>query len=79
MVRTKISVSFDKSLLARLDRQVKCRPLRSRSQAIQIAVRGYLGIHRSRRLAKELAKFDPKAEARLADLGLEEDLKSWPK
>ncbi|HTB22723.1 MAG TPA: ribbon-helix-helix domain-containing protein [bacterium] len=78
MASAKIAISLDKGLLAQLDDFVGSRTFGSRSQAVQEAIRGHLGSHGRHRLARELAKLDPKAEARLADFGLGEDLKSWP-
>ena len=64
MSTTKVAISMDENLLQRLDRLVKTRPFRSRSQAVQQAV------SEKSALARECAKLDRKSEQAMADEGL---------
>ncbi len=78
MAASKFTVSMDSELLAKLDRLVKSRKLRSRSQAVRIAVRESLQRVERTRLARECRKLDPDAERSLAEEGLSEELTGWP-
>jgi metal-responsive CopG/Arc/MetJ family transcriptional regulator len=78
MSATKIAVSMDPTVLARLDRLVKGRVFASRSQAVQVAVQEKMERLRHGRLARECAKVDPRAEQALAEEGIAEDVKEWP-
>lgn len=75
----KIAVSIDDKQLKKIDFYVKKNIFKSRSQAFQIAISQTLEQLEHKRLARECAKLDIKSEQELADLGLDEDLESWPK
>ncbi len=49
-----------------------------RSQLIQAAVAEKIGELQESRLAQECSKLDPKEEKAWAELGFDEDTKSWP-
>jgi len=78
MAARRLAVSMDSELLARLDRSVKNKAFKSRSQAVQIAVREKLQRLERGRLARECAKLDPVAEQALADEGLSRGAEEWP-
>lgn len=78
MPTTKIAVTIDPELLARLDRAVEEQRFPNRSRAVQEAVRDKLDRLDRRRLARECAKLDRKAEQQLAEEGLAEDFREWP-
>lgn len=78
MAVTKLAVSMDPRLVNRLDRLVKARAFRSRSQAVQVAVLEKLDRLERRRLARECAKLDPAVERALAEEGMAEELSRWP-
>jgi metal-responsive CopG/Arc/MetJ family transcriptional regulator len=78
MRSSKIAISVDEALLGELDRLVDASVFQSRSQAIQAALIEKLDRLKCRRLARECAKLDPKAEQSLADEGLAHDACSWP-
>ena len=79
MARSKVAISLDESTLGRLDKLVKKQVFPNRSQAIEEAVSEKLSRIERSRLAEECAKLDPKFEKALAEEGLAEDLKGWPK
>ena len=78
MPSAKIAITIDQQLLSRLDRLVKARRFPNRSRAVQEALRDKLDRLEHRRLARECAKLDPRAEQELADEGLAEDFSQWP-
>jgi metal-responsive CopG/Arc/MetJ family transcriptional regulator len=78
MSRSKVAITIDERLLARLDRLVKRAVFPNRSQAIQAAVREKLERIDRNRLARECAKLDPGLEKALAEEGLSEELGRWP-
>jgi metal-responsive CopG/Arc/MetJ family transcriptional regulator len=78
MAVAKIAISLEARLLRRLDSLVSRRVFRSRSEAIQHAVRDKLHRLERTRLAAECAKLDPKEEQRFADEGLKKDAPEWP-
>ena len=78
MAAKKFAVSMEPDLLSRLDRLVKNRAFRSRSQAVQVAVREKVERLEHSRLARECRKLDPKTEQAMADEGLSEELNQWP-
>jgi len=78
MSRSKVAITIDERLLARLDRLVKRAVFRNRSQAIQAAVREKLERIDRTRLARECSKLDPALEKALAEEGLSEELDRWP-
>ena len=78
MSRSKVAITIDGELLARVDGLVGEKRYPSRSRAIEEAVREkILRVDRGR-LARECAKLDPVFERQLADEGLQEDLAQWP-
>ncbi len=75
---SKIAISIDRDVLARLDRLVEAGRFPSRSRAIQLAVETQIERVERRRLARECAKVDPGAEQALAEEGASYDLEGWP-
>jgi Arc/MetJ-type ribon-helix-helix transcriptional regulator len=78
MARSKVAITIDEKLLARLDRLVKRAVFVNRSQAIQIAVQEKLERIDGTRLARECGKLDTEFEKALAEEGLSEELGQWP-
>ena len=72
----KIAVTLDQRTVADLDRWVKEGKYPNRSRALQSAVNLLCEREKRTRLARELAKIDPKEETRLAEQGLGDD--AWP-
>jgi metal-responsive CopG/Arc/MetJ family transcriptional regulator len=79
MSTAKIAISLDTVLLEKLDDCVKYEVFKNRSQAIQTAIRYIINKMEHQRLAHECAKLDPAFERKLAEEGLYEDYKEWPK
>ncbi len=79
MTSAKIAISINSQYLKRLEYFVRCKTFKNRSQAIEHAVIHELERLEHGRLAIECAKLDPSIEMNLADEGLSEDLKTWPK
>ncbi len=75
----KIAISMDQELLNQLDELVEHKKFKSRSHAIQSAVEDKIAYLKHYRLAHECEKLDKEFERKLADEGLEEDEKEWPK
>ena len=75
----KIAISMDQDLLDQLDELVDHQKFKSRSHLIQSAVEDKIAYLKHYRLARECEKLDPKYERELADEGLQEDEKTWPK
>jgi len=78
MPKAKIAIAMDEKALQEVDRLVGAGEFRSRSQAIESAVRAELDRRGRTRLAAECAKLDPAAERELAEQGLSEELEQWP-
>jgi Arc/MetJ-type ribon-helix-helix transcriptional regulator len=78
-VMVKVAISMDAAVLRRLDRLVKTRPFRSRSQAVQEAVSEKINRLDKSALAKECAKLDRKSEQAMADEELATEIGEWPK
>ncbi|MBM3469966.1 MAG: ribbon-helix-helix protein, CopG family [Armatimonadetes bacterium] len=78
MARSKVAISLDETVLARLDRLVRERVFPNRSRAIQEAVSEKLQRLERNRLARECAKLDPGFEKALAEEGLSRELTEWP-
>ena len=74
----KVAISIDKNLLRDLDRLVRSRTFRSRSEAVQQSVQEKLQRLKKSRLARECAKLSRRDEQAWADLGLADDVKEWP-
>ena len=70
MSATKVAISMDETLLQLLDRLVKNRSFRSRSQMVQEAVSEKISRMDKGALARECAKLDRKSEQAMADEGL---------
>src|SRR5947207_7901538 len=67
---TKRTIRLDQALLARLDQLVRTRRMRTRSRALQEALRDMLNRLDGKRLDRECAKLDPQFEQALAEEGL---------
>jgi metal-responsive CopG/Arc/MetJ family transcriptional regulator len=78
MPKTKIAITLDPEVLARLDSVVAEAGFPSRSQAVEAAIEEKLERLERTRLARECAKLDPTFEKTLAEEGLTEDLSEWP-
>lgn len=78
MNTAKVAISIDYNLLKKLDYFVNDHTFKSRSQAIQEAVRDKLTRLDHTRLAQECAKLDPEYERKMAEEGFDEDMKEWP-
>jgi Arc/MetJ-type ribon-helix-helix transcriptional regulator len=72
----KIAVTLDQRTVADLDRWVREGRYPNRSRALQSAVNLLSEREKRTRLARELAKIDPKEEMRLAEQGLGDH--AWP-
>ncbi len=79
MTQTKVAISIEEGVLAKVDALVKRKIYANRSKAIQDAVQEKLARLERCRLVEECAKLDPVAEKAVADEGLTEDLAEWPK
>ena len=78
MGRSKIAITLDDGVLARIDQHVVERRFPNRSRAIEEAVVEKLARIDRSRLARESAKLDRSFERRLAEEGLSEDVGEWP-
>ncbi len=78
MPKTKIAITLDPEVLARLDSVVEEAGFPSRIQAVRAAIEEKLERLERTRLARECAKLDPTFEKTLAEEGLTEDLAKWP-
>ena len=78
MPKSKVAITLDYELVARLDELVVRERFANRSQAIEEAVRDKLERLDRSRLARECAKLDADTEQHLADEGLELDVAGWP-
>jgi Arc/MetJ-type ribon-helix-helix transcriptional regulator len=72
----KIAVSLDQRTVSELDRWVREGRYPNRSRALQRALDLLREREKRSRLARELAKLDPKEERRMAEEGLGD--RSWP-
>jgi metal-responsive CopG/Arc/MetJ family transcriptional regulator len=79
MPKSKIAVTIDSGLLARLDRLVSRNRFPNRSRAIEQALADALDRIDRTRLAEECAKLDPREERSLAEEGLDTDIETWPR
>jgi metal-responsive CopG/Arc/MetJ family transcriptional regulator len=79
MSQTKVAISIEEGVLARVDALVRRKIYRNRSRAIQEAVQEKLERLERGRLAEECAKLDPAFEKAMADEGLSEEMAAWPK
>ncbi len=78
MSQTKVAITIDEQMLARVDALVRRKVFSNRSRAIQEAVQEKLERLERNRLAAECAKLDPSFERAMADEGLSEELAAWP-
>lgn len=78
MNASKVAISIDSHLLQHVDRLVKTRVFRTRSQAIQLAVKEKLARLEKSRLARECMKLSVAEEKAEAELGLAADVREWP-
>jgi metal-responsive CopG/Arc/MetJ family transcriptional regulator len=78
MSRSKIAITLDDGLLAKVDELVATLRFPNRSRAIEEAVAEKLAKIERSRLARESAKLDRAFERRLAEEGLSEDAGDWP-
>jgi len=78
VAKSKVAVTLEAETLNKLDRLVRKKRFRSRSQAIQEAVEEKLDRVEQSSLARECAKLDPQFEKSLAEEGMSEDAGSWP-
>jgi metal-responsive CopG/Arc/MetJ family transcriptional regulator len=78
MATTKVAVTIDSDLLAKVDQLVAQRVFPNRSKAIQAALQDKLTRMRRTRLARESAKLDPRSEQALAEEGMDQELAAWP-
>ncbi|MDO9334367.1 MAG: ribbon-helix-helix domain-containing protein [Dehalococcoidales bacterium] len=79
MGKEKIAITLDKEFIGELDRLVSEQVFQNRSQAIQEAVSEKLARMKRSRLSTECAKLEPKFEKAMAEEGLSEDVRQWPK
>ena len=77
MSQTKVAITIEEGLLARIDALVRRKIFSNRSRAIQEAVQEKLDRLERSRLAEECAKLDPEFERAMADEGLSEELAAW--
>ena len=78
MSSSKVAITLESELLAKVDALVKRRMFPSRSRAIQVAVKEKLERLDRNLLAQECAKLNPEYEKKLAEEGLRGDLSEWP-
>ena len=78
MPKSKVAVTLDERLLAKVDRLVARRDFPNRSQAIEAALAEKLERLAKTSLAREAAKLLPAEERALAEEGLGADVASWP-
>lgn len=79
MSQTKVAITIEEGMLAKLDALVRQQVFSNRSRAIQEAVREKIERLEHGRLAAECAKLDPAFEKSMADEGLSEELAAWAK
>jgi len=78
VAKTKVAVTLDAKLLARVDALVREARFPNRSQAVEAALAEKLDRLGRVRLARECARLDPAQERALAEEGMEAELKRWP-
>lgn len=75
MAARKVAITLDENLLGEVDLLVRQQEFPSRSRAIESLVGQKLRERRRSRLAGECSKLDPTEEKRLADEGLDLELR----
>ena len=78
MPKTKVALTLETSLLEQVDDLVERKRFRNRSQAVETALADKLHRLARTRLAREVAKLNPREEKQLADEGMTDALESWP-
>jgi Arc/MetJ-type ribon-helix-helix transcriptional regulator len=78
MSKSKIAVSIETSLVARIDQLVGSGRFTNRSQAVQVAIEEKLARLDHARLACECAKLDRAFEGAMAEESATGDLAEWP-
>ena len=79
MSQTKVAITIEEGVLAKVDALVRRKVFSNRSRAIQEAVLEKLERLERNRLAEECAKLDPAFERAMADEGSSVELDAWPK
>jgi metal-responsive CopG/Arc/MetJ family transcriptional regulator len=78
MSQTKVAITIEAGVLAKVDELVRLQVFSNRSKAIQQAMQEKLERMERCRLAAECAKLDPVVERAMADEGLSGELAAWP-
>jgi Arc/MetJ-type ribon-helix-helix transcriptional regulator len=78
MSTTKVAITIDQAMLAKLDQLVADKVFQNRSKAIQEALSDKFSKLERSRLAAECAKLDPRYEMSLAEEGMAQELDQWP-
>jgi metal-responsive CopG/Arc/MetJ family transcriptional regulator len=79
MAKSKIAVTIDEGIVRKIDRLVRQKTFSNRSQAVEEALADKLERLDRSRLARESAKLDPKQERAMAEEGILEDERLWPR
>jgi metal-responsive CopG/Arc/MetJ family transcriptional regulator len=79
MHKAKIAITIDEKVVVRIDRLVKQKTFKNRSQAIEEALQEKLSRLDKTRLAREAAKLDQDFEKALSEEGIDKDVSEWPK
>jgi Arc/MetJ-type ribon-helix-helix transcriptional regulator len=78
MAKAKVAVTIDSRILGDLDALIAAERFPNRSQAIEAALADKINRLKHTRLAREVAKLDPRQEQAEADEGLAMDAATWP-
>lgn len=78
MPTTKVAITIDTDLLAEIDDLVGQQVFPNRSQAFQSALADKLERIKRQRLARECAKLNPDEEKQFAEMGMDQELSTWP-
>lgn len=78
MSKSKVAITIDDRVLARLDELVASERFPNRSRAIEIAIREKISRLDRSRLARESARLDPTSERELAEEGIAGAIGEWP-
>lgn len=79
MPATKIAITMDADIVKQIDRLVREGKYRSRSGAIQDALKDRLRNWRTKRLLEEASKLDPAEERELAEESIHAEGEAWEK
>jgi len=77
MPATKIAVTVDEGIVKQIDRLVREGKYRSRSKAVQDALKDRLRNWRRKRMLEEVSKLDPREERDLAEEPLHMEGEEW--